>query len=232
MLRWVALAAIIAGFPAGALFPSPAGGSGPTGHTIVPILTPPTLGAGSSPLLTCGWHEACTGASSGIALDWDDTPADTRVFFRGFFARTNTPTATLALWAQPTVNRGGNYECEIKDVWIIEVRSGKLKAVPRYMHIDLTTTSRFNIYTQTFGYWHNIRIGNTTQDDSVGCDWFGSHAHEMDIWTASGVMTTRNTGLYPTSETCRWPEVTRDCRYFRNDVIDNWTRKFQWAEGS
>ncbi len=233
-MRWITLASVILGFAAGIAAPLVARGSGPTGQTIVGYMNPPTLSSGSSSWLNCGWHSDSTGCvspwNSGRALDWDDenTSYNNPVYFRGFFARTNTPTATLSLDGQPVVNQTGADVCEIRDVWIIERHSGELRAVPRYLHVTFTNSNRFGIYTYTLGQYINRQMMKTIDDTGISCAFTGSHVHETDVSVSGDVSTSWNTGLYPSAVACH----SAHCASYRNDLIDNWTRKFQWAEGS
>lgn len=84
-MRWIAFTSINAGFVLGIASLSVAGGTGPTGKTIVGYMNPPTLSSGSSSWLNCGWHAACGATpTAGTALDWDDenTGYDNPVYFR------------------------------------------------------------------------------------------------------------------------------------------------------
>ncbi len=230
MMRLLAATSLIAGFTAGLLPLHWLESTGPTGQTLVPILTPPARPTGGSPLLTCGWHTACVSPYDfGTGLDWDDypEPSNREVYFRGYFQRTNTPNPIKSLRGQPLSNSGGPNTCERQDVWIIEVHSGKLRAVPRYVHMDLTWTTPFDIWTSTYGKYQSVRIGVMSLDDRGGCQWTAMHVHEEHAYVGSGVTVTLNTSRYVTAAQCH-----SSCDTYRNDLIDNWTRKFQWAEGS
>jgi hypothetical protein len=68
-------------------------------------------------------------------------------------------------------------------------------------------------------------------DTGTNCTFGGSHSHEDRVDVSADVTATRNTGLYP-GITGPGACTTPHCRSFRNNVIDSWIRKFQWAEGS
>ena len=77
------------------------------------------------------------------------------------------------------------------------------------------------------GVYKNRLIGTTINDTGLNCPFGGSHVHEDDVGVDGAVTTTRHTSLYPTGASCH-----TTCGTFKNDNINNWTRKFSWNEGA
>ena len=226
MIRWLALIAAILGLLLGIALPHPAA-SNETGKDLAVALTPTTLSSGSSPLLTCGWHTACgSPPSAGIALDWDDDNSgfgnDWR--FRGFFYASDTVRTAFKMY--PLDSQSGGNECDIMTVWITEKHSAQLMAIPTYMHVDITNSSSFSWTGGPWTVYHSRTIGETIDDE--GCLTFGSHVHAYHVpWLTNIVDITRHTSLYPTAASC-----SGSCGTFRNNNINNWTRRFAWDEGA
>ena len=225
-LRLLVVAAVVAGFAAGVAFPRGIQGSA-TGKTLSAFMSPVTYAAGQNSPLTCGWHGECTNPStSGTGLDWDDSTSNRNWYFRGFFAVNTGPGYNIAS-GTPLVNRQNGFDCNVMTVWIIETHSNTLRAAPTYTHVNITNSSAFNIYGGSFyGAFLDRAIGQTVDESGYGnCPTTGTHAHESDAPIA-GTSTTRNTGLYPTGY------CSLVCNYYRNDLANNYTRKFVWPEGS
>lgn len=234
-MRWFALIATLAGALLGVAFLS--GVLGGTGYTFSVAMTPPTGSSGESPLLTCGWHGECPPTpTAGIALDWDNTATTSNVYFRGYFYRSNSPFESTRLWGQPIEVQKGSDRCDIMAVWILERYNGALRAVPKYTHINLSSTAAFNIATWGgggTGWYNNRRIGYMV-DDSGGCRFGGTHAHEYhqadETWDSTpNVTETLHTSLYPALDYC--PGGV-GCTAYKNNDLNNWTRWFVWEEGS
>ena len=114
-------------------------------------------------------------------------------------------------------------------VWIVEKHSLKLMAIPTYTHVNITNGSSFDWSGSPWTTYHSRQIG-TTINDSGGCGWGGSHVHEdHSPYLAT---TTRHTSLYPPAKrTYACPEDYWPCGNFEDNNINNWTRRFAWAEG-
>lgn len=226
MIRWLAVLALGVGLLVGMGSPRSASGN-LTGAQLAVALTPPTLSSGSSPTLTCGWHTACGNPpTSGIALDWDDENANTGNpwHFRGFFYVSDTSRNAFKMF--PLVNQSGSTVCDIMTVWITELHSGQLMAIPTYMHVNITSSTSFIWTGSQWTTYKSKQIGTTIND--TGCTWFGSHVHEYHVDYLTNLVTiTRNTGLYPTAQSC-----STTCGTFQNNNINNWIRRFAWAEGA
>lgn len=226
MIRWLGLVAAAIGLIFGIALPHSAAGN-VTGAQLAVVVQPPTLGDGLSPLLTCGWHTACGNPpTSGIALDWDDDNQNTGNpwYFRGFFYVSNTNRTAFTMY--PLVNQSGSDRCDIMTVWVVEVHSGALMAIPTFMHVNITDSSSFSWIGGPWTIYNSRQIGRTIND--TGCTWFGSHVHEYHTAYLTNLVTiTRDTGVYPTGASC-----SGSCGTFQNNNIANWTRKFAWAEGA
>ncbi len=224
MIRWLGLAAAAFGLGMGIAFPQAASGN-VTGHNLAVVIQPPTLATGSSPLLTCGWHTACTSPpSAGIALDWDDNSTGTGNpwYFRCFCYVSNTNRTAFTMY--PLVNASGGTVCDVMTVWVVENHSGALMAIPNYMHVNITNSNSFSWQGGPWTIYNSRQIGTTIND--TGCTWFGSHVHEYHTPYLSGTVTITRNSLYNSSPIC-----TGSCGTFQNNNISNWVRKFAWAEG-
>jgi len=235
-MRWLALTAVLLGALVGVAFPGPEQGLAGTGRTFVASMLPPSGSSGQYPMLTCGWHTgACDSRyESGINLDWDDTPGNVNVYFRGLFSRTGASGNTLK--GQPVEQYKGPTVCDTAGVWIIEVYNGGLRAVPVYMHMNLSTTSVFYIYTTGTGSYYHSRVIGYMIDDA-GCTGQWKHVHEYhtpdEVWDSTpNVTETINTSKYPNGDYCFWDGDPSDCRTYYNQSSSNWTRRFTWEEGS
>jgi hypothetical protein len=225
MTRWLAFIAAAFGIGLGVGLPGGASGD-VTGKQLSVVIQPPTLTTGSSPLLSCGWHTACTSPpSSGIALDWDDDNMSTgnTWYFRCFCYVSDTNRTAFTMY--PLINSSGGGVCDVMTVWVVENHSGALMAIPNYMHVNITDYSSFSWQGGPWTIYNSRPIGTTIND--TGCTWFGSHVHEYHTDYRTNVVTiTRNTALYPTGSQC-----STSCGNFANNNISNWIRKFAWAEG-
>lgn len=235
-MRWLFLAVAVLGVLLGFAFPKNITLAG-TGKYYSAMMTPPSGTSGQSPVLTCGWHTgACDSRyESGISLDWDDTPTTIDVYFRGYFTQSNSPSETTRLKGKPVENQKGSSVCDIMDVWIIENYNGQLRAVPRYYHMNLSTTAQFSITTSGSGTYNNRKIGYMVDD--AGCTGQWKHVHEEhvpdEMWDSTpNVAESINTTRYPSGDYCLWDGNPSDCVAYQNNVGTNWTRTFTWEEGS
>jgi len=240
-MRWLAVAATIVGLFIGMAFPRPAL-SDLTGYQLAAAMMPPTETRGTSAELNCGWHSDSTGCvdpyASGYALDWEDKNAnpsayDKPWFFRGFFY-TSAPTNRTIAEGIPLVNDDRPNYCRKMTVWIAEKHSGQLRAIPMYYHVNITDFTRFRINGGPLTVWRGRQIGRTVDESGrLYCTSYGSHVHETHVDYRTDIVTiTRNTGLYPTAEQCHTaPCSNQGYGPYVNDNIDNWTRRFAWAEG-
>ncbi len=124
--------------------------------------------------------------------------------------------------------------CDIMDVWVIETYNGQLRAVARYLHMNLSSTSQFSITTSGSGAYNNRRIGYMIDDN--GCPGSWKHVHEEhvpdEVWDATpNVSETINTS-YPSGDYCFWDNDPRECKSYTNNSATNRTRVFTWEEGS
>ncbi len=227
-MRWLAAASMALGLVFGVAFPASVFGA-PTGYTIVASLTPPTLSSGSNANLNCGWHVACVNPyTNGVGLDWEDgnTGFGNPWYFRGFFA-SNNPAGGVVATGAPLVNQQGSDRCDIMTVWIIEKFNGVLRAAPTYTHVNMPQPqAQFGILGSPLGTYITRQIGGTI-DDSLNCQFGGSHVHEGHSNVSGVVTTSRNTGLYPTGLVCH----NNACGTFTNNNPTKWTRRFTWLEG-
>lgn len=241
-MRWLTLIAVIFGMLVGLFLPSVGTVFGGTGKYYSASMVPPSGTSGQSPVLTCGWHTgACDSPTeTGISLDWDNTATTLNVYFRGYFTRSSSGTETTRLEAQPLENQKGSAVCDIMDVWVIENYNGQLRAIPRYEHINLSSTAQFSVTTSGTGSYNNRNIGYMINDS--GCASIGTHVHEMhvpdEVWdTTPNVSETIHGGsFYPNGDYCLYNDANDSqppyCRAFANSTSSNWTRLFTWEEGS
>jgi hypothetical protein len=199
------------------------------GDTITVFMQPPTLSWGSSPLLTCGWHDTCAYPyNSGPALDWDDNNVNfgNSWYYRSYNFTTNTAGSIQVARGLPLVYQTGGTTCEIMTVWVLEGTSGPLRAIPMYTHTNITNSSVFAIYGRAYPQvkYTNRKIGTTVNDNRANCPTSGSHVHEW-YYPYGGSSYSQNS-LYPTASGC-----SGSCGYFLNSNVNNYTRRFQWREG-
>lgn len=226
MIRWLAPMAAVVGLLLGIALPHSASGN-LTGAQLAVTINPPTLTSGSSPYLTCGWHTACVYPwTEGYALDWDDGgDVGSSWYFRGFFYVSDSNRTAFRMF--PLVVQSGSDRCDIMTVWVAEIHSGALMAMPTFMHVNITDSSSFDWVGGPWTVYNNRKIG-TTVDDSVGCSWTASHVHEYHVDYLTNLVTiTRHTNYYPTAYDCHTL-----CNTHQNNDINKWTRKFAWAEGA
>ena len=136
MIRWLGLAAAVLGLIVGITFPREASGN-LTGAQLAVVVQPSTLSDGSSPLLTCGWHTACTSPPSpGIGLDWDDNNQNTGNpwYFRCFCYVSDTNRTAFTMY--PLDYQSGPTKCDIMTVWVVDIHSGALMAVLSLPHFS------------------------------------------------------------------------------------------------
>jgi hypothetical protein len=226
---WLALASTVLGLLAGVAFHGTALGN-LTGYQLAAAMTPPTLQTGYWPLLNCGWHGACTSPpTSGTGLDWEDggTGYGLPWYFRSFVYWSGTYNKRVATGA-PLVSVQNPDKCDVMTVWIIYYHCGALRGIPTYVHTAILNFAQFPINGGPWTYYNGRLVGATINDTGSECPFGGSHVHENDVpYRTDIVTTTRNTGLYPAASTC-----SSDCGYFQNNNINNWTRRFAWAEGA
>lgn len=124
-------------------------------------------------------------------------------------------------------------------VWITEIHSGQLMAIPTYWDTNITNSSSFSWSGSQWTTYQTRHIG-TTINDSGGCGWNGSHVHETHVAHLTGLVAiTRNTSLYTKdgsgcSDTncCPTPaNPNMTCGTFKNNDISKWIRRFAWDEG-
>ncbi len=115
-------------------------------------------------------------------------------------------------------------------MWVIENYSGALRAIPRYWHTYLTSTSWFAITTSGSGVYNNRAIARMSDPDS-GCTWYGTHVHEDhypdENWDSMPNVTETTNSAYPTAAQC-----STSCGTHKNNDRNKWTRSFAWEEGS
>lgn len=117
-------------------------------------------------------------------------------------------------------------------VWITDRHSGQLMAIPTYTHVNITSSSAFNFSGSPWTTYNNRKIGVTIDEMLTSCST-GSHVHESHSPYLAGIVTTtRNTGLYPTAVQCHTPPCNPAYGPYTNNNINNWTRRFAWAEGA
>jgi hypothetical protein len=239
-MRWLAVIVTVIGLFLGMAFPRVALGD-LTGYQLAAAMAPPTETSGTSAELNCGWHSDSTGCVSpytfGYALDWEDKKADRGSYnnpwyFRGFFytsASTNRRIAT----GIPLVSQSSPDYCDMMTVWIAEYHSGQLRGIPVYYHVNITNSTSFAITGGPWTVYQNRLIGRTINDTGSSCGFGGSHVHESDVpYRTDIVTTTRNTGLYPTAQQCHTAPCNPTYGPYVNNNINNWTRRFAWAEGA
>lgn len=229
MIRLLAPIAMIVGLAIGVWFPGTVS-SHTTGATLAVALTPPTLVSGSEAWLNCGWHVNCNNSNPGNGLDWDDedTLYNKPWYFRGFFYVSDTSRTAFRMY--PLVYaEGPGAVCDVMTVWIVEIHSGALMAIPTYTHVNITNSSSFDWSGSQWTTYQNRQIGVTIDENNSSCS-SGSHVHEDDIPTVPGLALapiSRNTSLYPAWAQCN----TVHCEKHWNNSINHWTRSWQWSEG-
>jgi len=233
MIRWLGPTAAIIGLALGMIIPRPASGN-LTGAQLAVALTPPTLASGSSAELNCGWHTACgSPPTAGTALDWEDggTGFGNPWYFRGFFYVSDSVRTAYRMY--PLVNNQDPNTCDIMTVWITEIHSGALMAIPTYMHVNITSSANFSWQGGPWTVYNSRQIGTTIDDTGSSCGFAGSHVHEDHTSYRTNVVTiTRNTDLYPTASQCHTaPCSSLGYGPYTNNSINNWIRRFAWAEG-
>ena len=225
MFRFIAPLAVLVGVFAGLIGPASAH---ETGATLSVGLTPPTLSSGSSPLLTCGWHTACVSPyTASYGLDWDDnsTGYGNAWYFRGFFYVSDSSRTAFKMY--PLVSQQGSSICDVMTVWITEIHSGALMAIPTYTHVDITASSAFSWSGSQWTTYQSKQIGTTIDDTGASCAFGGSHVHESHVdYLTSDVTISRHTSYYPTASSCH-----TTCGTHQNNNIDKWTRSWEWEEG-
>jgi len=86
------VAALVAGFLAGLLAPSPAEATHQNLYQV--IMAPPTHPTGAQAYNSCGWHSgSCLNHVNGAAMDWgwwNGSSGDYYARFRGWFYRSGT----------------------------------------------------------------------------------------------------------------------------------------------
>lgn len=201
-----------------------------TGYQLAVDMVPPTLSDGSSPLLNCGWHGTCgTTPTVGTALDWEDggTNYGNPWYFREFFYSSGTTNRRVATGA-PLVTVQDPNKCDVMTVWIIEYHSGALRAIPNYLHVNISDSTQFAINGGPWTVYQSRHIGDTINDSGTMCTFTGSHVHEDHTdYRTDIVAITRDTAVYPTAQNC-----SNNCGYYLNNDIYRWTNRFAWAEGA
>ena len=235
MIRSIGFAALTVGLLLGIAFPRAAFGN-LTGHTLGVALTPPTQASGSSVELSCGWHVACVSPfTEGYGLDWDDGGSyGSDWHFRGFFYVSNSNRTAFKMY--PLVSVQNLDDCDVMTVWITEIHSGALMAIPTYTHVKITSGSSFQWTGGPWTVYHTKKIGTTIDDDGSNCPFTGSHVHEAHVdYLTDLVLIERHTALYPTAEECSLDRCSEnDPPYgpYANNNINNWTNHWQWSEGA
>ncbi len=230
MIRWFVPVAVAIGLLLGLVSNSALGHQ--TGATLAVSLTPPTLSSGSSANLNCGWHSACVSPwNSGYGLDWEAGAGyGNPWYFRGFFYASDSNRTPFRMF--PLVTNSSPDTCDVMTVWIAEIHSGALMAIPTYTHVNITNNFSFDWSGGPWTVYHDRHIGDTINDTGSLCAFNGAHVHEAHSDYLVGTVTnTRNRsvdgGVYVDAATCH----NLACGTYRTDDIYKWTNHWQWAEG-
>ena len=149
---------------------------------------------GSTNLLTCGWHEACTSTPViGTALDWGNTSGQT-VYWRSFGMTTSG--LGVAGSASTRVADGVCYN------FSVDIRSayGASLGTEAYTHSQLSLTTPFTINAGSppSGTMTVTSLGTTRSNELADCKnqgyWTGPHLHQ---YSTNAPGWSRNSGLYP-----------------------------------
>ena len=140
----------------------------------------------------------------------------------------------------PLFYSGGSTSCDIMTVWITELHSTALMAIPTYTHVNITNSVAFIWSGSQFATYNSKKIGETIDEMLPSCST-GSHVHEShtDYLTSLVTITRRLGNLpsgYPSSVdldgTGPMMACTNACGTHKNNDINKWTRRFAWAEGA
>ena len=240
MIRWLALIAVAVGVIVGVALPRLVAGN-LTGKQLAVALTPPTLASGSSPTLNCGFHGTCLSPfNDGQELDWEDggTNFGNPWYFRGFFYVSDSNRTAFRMF--PLVSVQDPARCDVMTVWIAEIHSGALMAIPTYTHVNITDSASFDWSGGPITIYNSKKIGETIDEMLPSCST-GSHVHESHTaYLTNLVAITRRLGNlpsgYPSSVdldgTGPMIACTDACGSHKNNDINKWTRRFAWAEGA
>ncbi len=219
-LRW--LAPLLIGALIGFSMPAE---SAITAVTYLVKIYPASGSNGQSPYLTCGFHDGGCGSGSGNYLDWDNTSTN-YVYFRGTFSRAGSPYETNRLVGKRRLVSSGQNVCDTQDVRVYDIASNTLRAVMRFTHISMNSTSDFPIATSGSGTYNSKSLGTMINDSGSSCPWYGTHVHAGYPSTTISASKSKNTSRFPSGDYCT-PGV--DCRNFTNNSSTNWTHKFTWS---